>query len=51
MARSHAMAEALDHPIFFSFVIALTTVGWLAILTWGAKAANLPGPAALLQHP
>lgn len=50
MARE-SVRDALDHPVFFSLVIALTTVGWLAIMTWLAKAANLPGPAALLQHP
>lgn len=48
---AHPIRDALDHPVFFTFVIALTTVGWLAILTFGAKKAGLPGPAALLQHP
>jgi len=51
MAKSDDFRDALDHPIFFSFVIALTTVFWLAILTWTFKAAGLPGPAALVQHP
>jgi hypothetical protein len=51
MADRENLASALDHPIFFSFVITLVVVGWMAILTWGAKAANLPGPAALFQHP
>lgn len=51
MARSSRLAESLDHPIFFSLVIALTTCGWLAVLTWLSKAAGLPGPAALFQHP
>lgn len=43
--------DALDHPIFFSFVITLAVVAWMAILTYLAKSANLPGPAALFQHP
>lgn len=51
MASRNEFLDALDHPVFFSLVIALTTVGWLALMTWGAKAANLPGPAALFQHP
>jgi hypothetical protein len=45
------LIEALDHPIFFSFVITIVVVAWMAILTWAFKAANLPGPAALFQHP
>lgn len=43
--------QSLDHPIFFTFVIALTTVAWCALLAWGFKAAGMPGPAGLLQHP
>lgn len=45
------LAESLDHPIFFSFVITLVVVAWMALFTWGAKAAGWPGPAALFQHP
>jgi hypothetical protein len=51
MPNRNEVASALDHPIFFSFVVTLCVVGWLALLTWGAKAANLPGPAALFQNP
>lgn len=51
MARGDRLAEALDHPVFFSLVMTLVVVGWMAVLTWGFKAANLPGPAALFQHP
>lgn len=43
--------DALDHPIFFSFVITLAVVAWMAILTWAFKAMNMPGPAGLFQHP
>lgn len=50
MARGE-LRQALDHPIFFTFVISLCVVGWLSILTWGAKAAGLPGLSGLLQHP
>lgn len=51
MASRAELADALDHPIFFSLAVTLVVVAWMAILTWGAKAANLPGPAALFQHP
>lgn len=52
MAQRRAeLASALDHPIFFSLVITLVVVAWMAVLTWAAKAANLPGAAALFQHP
>jgi hypothetical protein len=51
MARSGEFIEALDHPIFFSLVVTLVVVAWMAIFTWGFKAMNLPGPAALFQHP
>lgn len=49
--RRDELAEALDHPIFFSLVITLVVVAWMAVLTWAFKAANLPGAAALFQHP
>ena len=45
------LANSLDHPIFFTFVLALVVAAWLAILTWAAKAANMPGPASFFQHP
>lgn len=51
MADGKAVVEALDHPIFFSIVITLVVVAWMALFTWGFKAMNLPGPAALFQHP
>lgn len=51
MARGDKLAGALDHPIFFSFAITLVVIFWLAMFTWAAKAANLPGLAALAQHP
>lgn len=51
MASRNEIAGALDHPIFFSLVITLVVVGWMALFTWGFKAAGLPGPAALFQHP
>lgn len=49
MARG--LRDSLDHPIFFTLCIALTTMAWLALITWGAKAAGLPGLAGLAQHP
>lgn len=51
MARSGELAAALDHPVFFTFVVALVVAAWLAFLTWAAKAAGLPGLAAFTQHP
>lgn len=50
-ASREKVADALDHPIYFTFAITLCVIAWMAILTWGFKAANLPGPAALSQHP
>lgn len=49
--KSTELADALDHPIFFTFLIALVVAAWLAIFIWAAKAANLPGAAAFFQHP
>lgn len=43
--------DALDHPIFFLVVVTIGVISMAAIFTWAAKAANLPGPAALAQHP
>lgn len=50
MDRERA-AAALDHPIFFSLVVTLVVVAWMAIFTWAFKAMHMPGPAALFQHP
>lgn len=43
--------DSLDHPVFFLFVVAIGVASVLALVTWGAKAANLPGLASLAQHP
>lgn len=51
MLQKGELADALDHPIFFLLVMSIGVVCMLAILSWGAKAANLPGISALLQHP
>lgn len=51
MASRDEVIDALDHPIIFSLVITIVVVAWMAILTWGFKAAGWPGPAALFQHP
>lgn len=45
------LLDGLDHPIFFSLVITIVVVAWLAIFTWGAKSVGWSGPAALFQHP
>lgn len=51
MARASELADAFDHPITFTLVVAVVVVAWLAIITWIAKAADIPGLAALAQHP
>lgn len=49
--KREEIASALDHPIFFSLVMTIVVVAWMSIFTWAFKAAGLPGPAALFQHP
>lgn len=39
--------EALDHPIPFSFFIALTTAFWFLVLKWLFTAVNQPAIAAV----
>jgi heme/copper-type cytochrome/quinol oxidase subunit 2 len=51
VATRDELVDALDHPIFFSLVITLVVVAWMAIFTWAFKAMNLPGPAHLFQTP
>jgi len=46
-----AKAEKFDHPVLFVLVLTVAVTCMASVLTWGAKAANLPGPAALFQHP
>lgn len=50
MARGE-FRSSLDHPIFFTLVVALVVVAWLSLIGWAAKAAGLPGLAGLVQHP
>lgn len=45
------MLEKLDHPLLFLLFLLLALKGMEAFLTWAFKAAGLPGPAALIQHP
>lgn len=45
------LLDAADHPIIFVFLMTVAVMSMAAILTWIAKSANLPGPAALFQHP
>jgi hypothetical protein len=51
MASKNEVLNALDHPIVFTFLLALVVAAWLALITWGAKAVGLPGLAAFAQHP
>lgn len=46
-----ALRDSMDHPVTFTFFAALAIAGALAFMTWGAKASNLPGLAAFVQHP
>lgn len=41
----------LDHPIVFVFLVTLAVLAMASLITYGAKAANLPGLASLAQHP
>lgn len=43
--------DSLDHPVFFVIVITVAVVCMASIFTWAFKAMNMPGPAALFQHP
>lgn len=45
------LLDGLDHPIMFVLLMTLAVASTMAIFTWGAKSMNLPGPAALFQHP
>lgn len=46
-----AFRDSMDHEIPFVFFASLAILGALAFMTWGAKAAGIPGLAALTQHP
>ncbi|MDA8385416.1 MAG: hypothetical protein M0Z88_04045 [Actinomycetota bacterium] len=43
------LANSLDHPIFFLLVLSVGVAAMLAILSWAAKAANIPGLSSLLK--
>lgn len=51
MTSGAELRDALDHPVFFVFVMTVAVVSLAAIFVWLFKAAGLPGPAALFQHP
>lgn len=42
--------QDLDHPVVFVLLMTIAIACMASFLTWGLKAANLPGPAALIQH-
>lgn len=46
-----SVRDSLDHEITFVFFASLAILGALAFMTWGAKAANIPGLSSLTQHP
>lgn len=41
------LRESLDHPIFFLLVVTIGVFALGACISWGLKAAGLPGPAAI----
>jgi hypothetical protein len=43
--------DALDHPVSFVVLMTIAVVCMSALFSWGFKAAHLPGPAGLFQHP
>lgn len=47
MASKEAFLDSLDHPIFFAVVLTIVVFSLAAVFSWGFKAANLPGPAAI----
>jgi hypothetical protein len=49
MAKRDELATALDHPIFFVLLMTLLVFSTAAIFAWGAKAAGLPGLAAIFD--
>lgn len=50
VATKEEVLDSLDHPIFFILVVAVAVAVVLAIFAWAAKAANVPGLAALFEH-
>lgn len=44
-------AEDLDHPVVFVLLMAIAITSMLSVMTWAAKAWNLPGVASVMQHP
>lgn len=51
MATASEFKDSLDHPVMFVVLISVAVICFTSILTWGAKAAGIPGLAALTQHP
>jgi hypothetical protein len=47
MAKGEQLLNALDHPVFFAIVMTIVVFSLAAVFSWGFKAANLPGPAAI----
>lgn len=48
---ANKVIESLDHPVIFVVLITFAVCGCSALLTWGFKAAGLPGPAQAVQAP
>lgn len=50
MAKGELL-DSFDHPITFVILMTVAVVSLAAIFVWLFKAAGMPGPAALFQHP
>lgn len=42
--------DGLDHPIIFVFLLALALGGAMSLLSWGFKAADMPGAANVIKN-
>jgi len=51
MAEARSLVDTLDHPIPYVLAMTVAIMCMAALLTWGFKAAHMPGPASLFQHP
>jgi len=41
--------EDLDHPLVFSFTMAILVIAWMALLAWGFSALHWTGPLGLVK--
>jgi hypothetical protein len=41
--------ESLDHPLVFSFTMAILVIAWIALLSWFFSATHMTGPLGLVK--